>query len=660
MRLTIPSNESGFIGQPLQAQNTVGISQGVESVAKVTEQITGHLLQVAQEERDALTRNRSAQFYAEYGDHQDTLKTEVFNDVRGGVINVEDATDVYKKRSDEWVKGRLTEYDDITKKQIEPNLPIFGLKALSDVRDQQSKLVSEDFAKGIYQIGESYSRMAVKNPNDAITQYEAYINFAAPKAGVNDVTKAKMVQDFKEKAWFENKAFIIENTNSYGQLKALRENLRDVNNVADLTREGRRALISSTEQKLNKMDADEKARRREAEQQRNEQARFIIDTLLGGEDVAPDILKQANIIGKGSDPIAKAMQGALSSYTDIRKMSNSTIQKQADLVIGAKAAIANESDPQKSAILQDKYKVLAGAYERNAKAIMDDVWAYDEMRTGKAHPIIDFNKPIAPQMAENKKIADAIYARTGIPAPLIRKSQVEDLNRFITTLNPDKQAEFLGSIVSVGGKDAAMATIRQIGVNDKRLASIALHAVEGNKTQSGKPVASMLARGFQIIQNKETLKAMNPSKDFYTAFNKDLDEKFGGMFFYDNPELKAVYHDNIMAVYMYMASQKGISAQDIDNDVFDMAVNVATGGVVKYNGLITIPPYGMDEGKFGDKADVAIRDVLKNSALADDKKEFITDNARLVPFKNGGYYLRLNGELQIDPKTRQPYQVFIK
>ena len=48
-----------------------------------------------------------------------------------------------------------------------------------------------------------------------------------------------------------------------------------------------------------------------------------------------------------------------------------------------KKRIANESDPQKSAMLQDKYKILANAYTQNAKAIVDDVWSYDEQRTGK-------------------------------------------------------------------------------------------------------------------------------------------------------------------------------------------------------------------------------------------------------------------------------------
>lgn len=660
MRLTIPANEGTTIGQPLQTQKTIDIASGFANLAEATNQITGHLMQVAQEERDALTKNRSAKFYAEFGDYQDQLKTSVFNEVREGKLKVEDATAIFKERSDGWVKSQLGNYDEITKRVIEPNLPIFGLKALSEVRDQQAKLVSEDFQKGILQMGESYSRLAVKSPSDAIAQFGAYLDFAAPKANIDEVKKTQLMQTFKEKAWFDSKAFVIENSNSYSQLKSLRQELKDTNNITDLTPEGRRGLIGAVDQKLNQLDAQAKARKREYEQKRAEQGRFIIDALSSGSAVHPDILKEANTIAKGNDTLAKAMQGVISSYGDIRTMAIAPIQKQAELVSKAKEAIANESDPQKSAMLQDKYKILANAYTQNAKAIVDDVWSYDEQRTGKPHAPIDFTQPILPQIQANKKTADAIYARTGYPAPLVRANQMEDLKKFITALTPDKQVEFLGSLASVAGKDTAMATIKAIGANDMRLGSIALHAAEGHKTQSGKSTAAILARGFQILGNKDTLNAMRPSKDFYTEFNDSLDEKFGNMFFYDNPELKSVFYDNVMATYMYMASVGGKDAQMLDKDLFDSAVNVSTGGVVQYNGLTTIPPYGMDEDTFKDKADAAINSYINSTALGVDEADRIRKNSRLVPYKDGGYYLRLNGEIQLDPRTRQPVRVFIK
>ena len=50
---------------------------------------------------------------------------------------------------------------------------------------------------------------------------------------------------------------------------------------------------------------------------------------------------------------------------------------------------------------------------------------------------------------------------------------------------------------------------------------------------------------------------------------------------------------------------------------------MSTGGVVQYNRLTTIPPYGMDEDTFKDKTDAAINSYINSTALGVDEADRI-------------------------------------
>lgn len=659
MRISIPQRETITAQGGVNTPQVVGIADGAATVADTVQKITGQLLQKNAEERESLTRNRSAKFLAEFGDYQDQLKTEVFNEVKEGKLFAESATEEFKKRSEQWSKTQLLDVDEFTKKAIEPNLPIYQLKAISDVRDAQAQYIKQDFAKGIAEMGEIYSRLAVKNPNDAIAQYFAYLDFAALKAGISDLGKSRLQQDFKEKSYFDSNAFTIDNSSSYRELKELRTNLQNVNHLPDLKPESRRALINSTSAKIERMDADYKAQKREAEQARNERARFIIDAVQGGTVVAPSVLNEANVIAGGNDNIAKIMKGALTGYADNAKMMQAPIQNQAQMVRDAQAAITKETDPLKVTLAQDRYKRLATAYGNNAKMLQNDPWAYDEMRTGNRYAPLDFGGDILAQVANRKVLADGVQSRTGVSAGLIRPEEVQGLKNFVTTMPADQQAQFLGAIAKTD-KNNMMGTIHSLAQNDSRLASVALHAALGHKTISGKQTGAILARGFQMMDNKDAMATFGQTSDFSVAFNESFNTKFSGLFLND-VESEAVFKDAVKATYLVFATNANLKGDVLDEDIFDQALAVATGGVVDFNNAPTIPPYGMSESLFEDKANSALDGLLGSlKHLNDDTKKDIKKNAKLIPSKTGGYNLRLNGTLQTDPKTRRLIEVFIK
>lgn len=110
-------------------------------------------------------------------------------------------------------------------------------------------------------------------------------------------------------------------------------------------------------------------------------------------------------------------------------------------------------------------------------------------------------------------------------------------------------------------------------------------------------------------------------------------------------------------VYAGLSARDGKTEQDkdsVDQDIFRVAVGLATGGIGEWGGGKVIKPYAMTDDDFDNKVQAAI--VQQASIAGLDYRNF--DDTPLVPILNGGegqYYVSDGrGGIITNPKTKRP------
>jgi hypothetical protein len=144
-------------------------------------------------------------------------------------------------------------------------------------------------------------------------------------------------------------------------------------------------------------------------------------------------------------------------------------------------------------------------------------------------------------------------------------------------------------------------------------------------------------------------------------FREAFDEHVGNSLAPGTPQREQAYLA-YKSLYAGMAGPKGVkhdgAQPEIDSDLAEQAVTLATGGISERGGAKVIKPYGMSDKMFNKVVDIELQGMAERSKFPVGQLEDMPLSP--VPGKEGSYYLLNAGRVQIDPVTNEPMVVKVK
>jgi hypothetical protein len=165
----------------------------------------------------------------------------------------------------------------------------------------------------------------------------------------------------------------------------------------------------------------------------------------------------------------------------------------------------------------------------------------------------------------------------------------------------------------------------------------------------------MLLSGSKVLADKST----PMPKD--AMFRESFDQAVGNSLTPGTPQREQAYLA-YKSLYAGMSGPKGVKhdgpSPEIDGDLAEQAITLATGGVGERGGAKVIKPYGMSDKVFDKVVDIELEGLATRSKFPVGQLEDMPLSP--VPGKEGSYYLINAGRVQIDPSTNQPMVVKVK
>ncbi len=175
---------------------------------------------------------------------------------------------------------------------------------------------------------------------------------------------------------------------------------------------------------------------------------------------------------------------------------------------------------------------------------------------------------------------------------VLSKPEAEQFATYIGSLHAEQQAEVLGRVYQAGGPAAMLSISDQIKSKNSEAAIAGSLYAEG--TTTGRSLAALYLGGKEMI--KEGRAKIDKAAE--TGLKASIYKVLDGV--YSNPADLHAHADIALGVYAKKeAESPGYGVDD--------AINLATGGLLNYNGTKIAKPYGWDDARF--------RDALTNSIV---------------------------------------------
>lgn len=298
---------------------------------------------------------------------------------------------------------------------------------------------------------------------------------------------------------------------------------------------------------------------------------------------------------------------------------------------------------------QRRYELLNNAIattnKQRLEAPLDFAAAY---KLTTLNPI-NFADPqsIAKELASRSVIAAQNSNRWGAPFQVLTTPEADQLGTYLASLQPTDQARFLGQLYQAGGPAALRSISGQIKDKNETLSIAGMLASRNTQevgffggVSPGRNVAQLYLEGKDAIAQKRA----KIDQTAETGIKADIFKAIDGV--YMTPQARDAAADASYAIYAKYKSD--------GRDSWEQAVNVATGGIMDFNGAKIAKPYGWKDSQFRD-AVIASGPQQVNAAgkefVAGDKKVSAADlaksllGAKLQTFGDGTYMIRAGSDV---------------
>ena len=231
--------------------------------------------------------------------------------------------------------------------------------------------------------------------------------------------------------------------------------------------------------------------------------------------------------------------------------------------------------------------------DRATKASLTD-FAEDPMRAGLSRgviqeiPPLDFKngvQGIADSFAARVPLAQRVSQWAGQTAKPLTGDEAAAMSGWLSKLNPGEKEQFVGALTKTLGTANSMPFLRQLGKDAPTLAIAG--GIAGMQTTAGRSVPRLIFEGEALLREKQ-VKLPADGK-----MNALFQEQVGSAI--PNLQSKSATFEAVQSVYAKLLAERGkVNESAVDRDAFEVAVRTVTGGPIKYNGQMILPPaYGL-------------------------------------------------------------------
>ncbi len=332
----------------------------------------------------------------------------------------------------------------------------------------------------------------------------------------------------------------------------------------------------------------------------------------------------------------------------------------------------------------------SGAYDHVAAAAKQVISMRESnpyqaaMDIGAYKPITGSSPADITAEVKNRAAASGQLQQIGINAPILSREEAAnvsnqvrgttDVNQSISllqsfgrNLQPDALRKVASAIAPDSAATAYSALILGTPDNqyDNRSPVIPYSQfVPYKPTMNKYDVAKTILQGDQLINPTKAQKEAGispvrlPSDD---KLKQTFDDAVGSSFSH-NPQARQMAWSIYKSAYAGLAytngDNDGVNTKNVDSDIAEKAVQMATGGVLKgFNGGDVVMPFGMDKSTFKDKYTAAAGEALKAAGLNP------AGQNNFIPVNVGDSQYRLvtgSGRWATDPRTGAPVTVRVQ
>lgn len=269
---------------------------------------------------------------------------------------------------------------------------------------------------------------------------------------------------------------------------------------------------------------------------------------------------------------------------------------------------------------------------------------------------IDFNDPasVTNEIGNRQRTAKMMQDRFGSPLQLLTSQEASNFSRALSQSSPSQKRALFQNFASSlkGDMNSYRSIMSQIAPDDPVTAMAGISANRSEATQQGQLVADLMLRGQSILHppkkndgdpDKGTLLPMPGEKDMREKFDNEVRDAFVGT----ADSVRNQYYQAARAIYASLSMDAGDkNTQDLNSSRWEEAIQLATGGVEKYNGKRTIMPFGYERSRFKKEIGAHIRAMegaLPESVSADKLLDM-----PVVPFGDGKYVFMTGNSVLAD------------
>jgi hypothetical protein len=309
---------------------------------------------------------------------------------------------------------------------------------------------------------------------------------------------------------------------------------------------------------------------------------------------------------------------------------------------------------------------LQTAIDNNVKLLRENPLTFNAMRTGVDVEPLDVSGIATPegQAKLGEQIAhrfDVVKSVRNAYGPEVARSpwkpeEQQMLTSVLAAADDGTKLQIFGAIASASpsGGDYAQA-IKPLAADEPITVLAGMAQFRNLKGADGTNVPQTLLAGAKVLKDKST----PMPKD--AMFRESFDEAVGNSLVPGTPQREQAYLA-YKSLYAGMSGPKGIKhdgpAPEVDSDLSEQAIALATGGISKRGGAKVVKPYNMPDKDFDKAVDIQLLGLAERTKFP--VGQLVDMPLSPVPGKEGSYYLMNAGRVQIDPATKEPMVVKIK
>ena len=303
---------------------------------------------------------------------------------------------------------------------------------------------------------------------------------------------------------------------------------------------------------------------------------------------------------------------------------------------------------------------LQTAVDTNTKMLKEQPLTFNAMRTGVDVAPLDITslgtpegvQSIIGQISERFDVVNSVRKAYG-PEVARNPWKPEEQTMLASALaaaDDGTKLQILGAVAAGAPSGADYAAAIKPLTADQPITMLAgLAQSRGLKGTDGTDMPKTLLAGAKVLSDKST---PMPSDNY---FREAFDAAVGTSIASGTPQREQAYLA-FKSLYAGMAGPKGVrhegTSPELDDDLAEQAVEMATGGIGERAGAKVVKPYGMSETVFNKVVDIELTGLAERTKFPLGQLEDMPLSP--VPGREGAYYLLNAGRVQMDPATNEP------